>query len=168
MSDFEETDLVYGTVDVFGGDLVFIPRKRAEYLAALQEAKDSATTWGELRERIPAEEFDKLALSELHADADVFDELDPAVQQEFLAQPFDAGEVGLIADGDWPAWTQQEMMEWMPDEVQEKFGKWSRSMVSGECLQIDARKVKAVVAALQAHGYRCEEDEDLVRRASGF
>ena len=84
------------------------------------------------------------------------------------AAPFVPEHIWGYSDGDWPGWPAQEMLVWMPSPVQQAFGTQDRSVVSGPCLVLKARRETAIVAALHAQGYRCKRDNTLVRLASGY
>lgn len=81
--------------------------------------------------------------------------------------PFEAGDIGAICDGDWPGWTEQEMLAWVPKAIQEQYGRRSFSFVSGDCLVFRPEDEDQLIAAFVAHGYACVRDDALVRRASG-
>jgi hypothetical protein len=170
--------------------LVFITEDRARELAAIHEALSSSSTWREVRARMPAAAYEELVEVSGVEELLDFDEFlrdrrqsEPALtcdqaRQEFLAlpsderrpepdDPFDAGNIGAICDGDWPGWTQQEMLAWVPDDIQERFGTIASSRLNGDFLEFSARQEGALIAEFARHGYRCVRDDDLVRRAHG-
>jgi hypothetical protein len=147
--------IVYGLA---GGDLVFVPRAEAERLKELQEALNSAATWGDVRRQLRPDLFEELlgqCRDELESDPDDDDSFDP-----------DA--VPGYADGDWPEWPKQAMLEWMPARVWRQFGRVEASVLNGDFLQIDAGRLEALVAALEDQGFACRRDDALVARASGY
>jgi hypothetical protein len=81
--------------------------------------------------------------------------------------PFTAGNIGVICDGDWPGWPAQEMLTWVPKPIQKQYGKGSFSFVSGDCLLFEPSREREIVASFEKLGYRCVRDDATVRRASG-
>ncbi|MEN6580669.1 MAG: hypothetical protein ABFD05_08585, partial [Anaerolineaceae bacterium] len=61
-----------------------------------------------------------------------------------------------------------EMSEWMPEEIQAKFGrKMSYSAMDinvpeGEILVLDEKQMDEIVAELEKLGYECRRDDDLL------
>lgn len=60
------------------------------------------------------------------------------------------------------------MTEWMPKEIQEKFGRKMRyaamdmNIPKGEILVLDVNQMDEIVAALEEFGYICKRDDDLL------
>src|SRR5262245_6859489 len=111
MDDLHTTtnELIYGTPF---DDLIFMPRERAENLAAIHHALSIATTWGE---------FFRLLPEDARAEVEwwyVEDEL----EQPADGHPFGHDDVPGVADGDWPGWPAQEMLSWVPDNIQQQYG----------------------------------------------
>jgi hypothetical protein len=73
-----------------------------------------------------------------------------------------------VSDGDWPGWTQQEMLAWFPEVIRSKFGRAGASVLNGPFLLLDAKDEERIVAAFRASGYECTKDEPLVQTASGY
>ncbi len=142
--------LVYGDLD---GDLVALQERRARELVAVHEAVGQVDTLEELRSRIPRGDFDALVA---HL------EIPPA-----LDEPFNPDEVGAIADGDWPEWPQQRMLNIVPGSVQQALGSVEFSRVSGDCLVIPFAREKDFISTLSQSGWRVRRDDALVSRASG-
>jgi hypothetical protein len=181
-------ELVYGDLN---GNLVFITKERADYLAAIHRSLWSSSTWGEVHERMPTAAYEELLEISGATELPGFEEYyenerrsrpgltrDEA-RAEYLAlsaderrpepgDPFQAGDIGAICDGDWPGWTEQEMLAWVPKAIQEQYGQRSFSFVSGDCLMFRLEDEDRLVAAFVAHGYACVRDDALVRRASGY
>jgi hypothetical protein len=191
-----ETELVYGVITrgSLGFDeaeLVFIPQERAQELAIIHRALGSAPTWGELRDRLPPSAYDELLSVSGAAERPGFDEFyteeresrpsltrDDAVREykalsteERRPEPedaFAAGDIGAICEGDWPGWTNQEMLGWVPGEIQERYGIFGDSRLNGDFLSFRAKDERELVAAFEQQGYACIRDDDLVRLASGY
>ena len=81
-------------------------------------------------------------------------------------EPFDGMDRVSSIDYDWPEWPAQEMLDWMPKDIQERFGSIGNSMVSGPSLGIDPASESEVVAALEEAGYIRIRDDDLIERAN--
>jgi len=91
-----------------------------------------------------------------------FDDGLPAAQE-----PFDADELPGFAEGDWPTWPKQGMLEWLPPSVQE-LGTVKDTLLTGSFLHLDHDRQDEVIEALAAEGIECREyTEDLVVRACG-
>jgi hypothetical protein len=148
----ESGALVYGEVD---GGLIFMGEHRARSQAQIYEVLASATTWGELRGKLPEETFrEMVALQRDEQEAPPDD-----------ARPFAAAEFIPYVEGDWPPWPAQQMLEWMPARVGE-LGSSEPSAVSGDSLALSPEREPEIVRALEGEGFTCRRDDDLVRRAS--
>jgi len=181
-------DVVYGDLN---GSLVFITRQRARELATIHEALWSSSTWGQVRERMPASAYQELVEISGATELPDFEEFyrgeresrpaltRDAARLEYLAlspddrqpepgDPFQAGDIGAISDGDWPGWTAQEMLAWVPNDIQKQYGSRGTSMITGECLMFRPEDERVLVTAFAAHGYRCVRNNALVRSASGY
>lgn len=151
--------LVYG---VFQGDEVaFLPRQQALALAQLWRALDSAQTWGQFRRMVPPHIYDEVVAA-VGDNENLADDGRP-----FSDAPFDRDDIPGHADGDWPALPARQMLDWMPQAVRERYGRVVSTRFNGDYLAFRARDATAVAEALQALGYTCVRDDDLVRDASG-
>lgn len=63
---------------------------------------------------------------------------------------------------DWPAFPMQEMLEWMPPDIQQQYGEVENTMLDGPQLIIDSGQKSEIVLALEKQGYVCREDDLLV------
>jgi hypothetical protein len=142
--------LVYGDVE---GGLVFVGEQKAREQVVIYEALGTASTWGELREILPADARMQLA--------GFFDE----GEEPRDADAFDAGEWEPYVEGDWPPWLAQRMLDWVPERVR-SLGSSERSAISGDSLALDPGREREVVGAFQGEGFTCRRDDELVRRAS--
>jgi hypothetical protein len=181
-------------VIVYGDDegLVFIPRAKALELAAIWKAVFQSKTWGELRNRMPPEawkEFCSVVFDEddsytLERFREELKQEEPNVtEDEILAQyrklgvlerrPFDDeafvwGDIPCLQEPSWPACPNTEMLDWMPESVQTDCGKVGSSMWSGEMLVLSWSRADEIVRELQALGYTCTRDDELVHQTYGW
>ena len=98
----------------------------------------------------------------------VLDDLIGFAQDGHSEDAFDAIDIPGYEDGDWPLWPLQEMLDWMPKDIQQRFGKVVPSAVNGDCLELISEKADEIVKALESRGFSCAEDESLVMRACGY
>jgi hypothetical protein len=149
--------LVYGEHPV-GQQLLFIPDKRARFLAQVWRALVKSKTWNDLKRLAPAAAYREIRGHNK-------DNLDP---HELRADtPFDYYEMTGVPDGDYPGWPAQEMFGWMPLDIQLDFGSTEGSRLNGECLIFRPNDTKAIVERLKRAGFRCRRNQRLVERAHG-
>lgn len=149
-------EIVYGNRH---GDLIFIPKDLAEDLATLHFALETSKTWGEFKANAPDQMYEEVI-------ALVNDDDNP----EVLPQPeetFDSASIPGYADGDWPLWPRQYMLEWIPKDIQVRFSRILDSVLNGEYLQFDPENTQEIVELLEKHGYSCSEDLPLIESAHG-
>jgi hypothetical protein len=133
-------------IDVFNDSLVVIPRSEARRLATLNDALENARTWGEFLDAVRG---DVATMRELAAK---FGEEVPAREVQF-----DPNDIYGFADGDWPVWPLQKMLEWLPDSMQQ-LGTVQTTAINGLMLEIDPDLVDDVIEALAAEGFEGYED----------
>jgi hypothetical protein len=148
--------LVYGRVDE---SLVFIQREIAIELATLWDALGSSSTWGEFRKRISSDRFLEVAkLTDADGDRIPRDDKD-----------FPGYDLPQIADGDYPEWPAQLMLNWVPSEtIRASYAKRATSVLNGPVLVLDSMCESAIVSDFRAHGFSVRKDAELVLRASGL
>ena len=104
-NDTDKTsEIVYGQRS---DDLILIPRAKAEELAAVRDALETARTWRDFQTQVPA-----------HIYEDVMERLTDALEDDgqnetALPKPDDTFDGGIIPgyeDGDWPEWPAQAML----------------------------------------------------------
>jgi hypothetical protein len=137
--------------------VVMIPEDEAMVLDQLYDAL-GARTWAEFRQLAPEAWYRSAVERTFGEESEAPD----------AATPFDPEQVWGYSDGDWPTWPQQRMLEWVPKQVQAEFGNAETSCINGSFLSIEARHMDSVVAAMEALGYGCRRDDDLVARVSGY
>jgi hypothetical protein len=133
-------------IDVFNDSLVVIPLGEARRLAALNDALQNSQTWGEFLDAVAR---DLATARELAAKFG--DEL-PAREDAF-----DPDDIYGFADGDWPAWPMQKMLDWLPESVQQ-LGTIQATAINGDALEIDEDLLQEVIEALAAEGFEGYED----------
>lgn len=104
----------------------------------------------------------------LHAINDDEEDEDEAVLAYTADAPFEASDIRGYDDGDWPAWPEQEMLEWVPNDIQARYGREVESVINGPYLELLSARTAEIVAAFEAHGYQCREDLRLIQRACGW
>ncbi len=141
-------------------ELVFLPKELALELAQIRAALDTSKTWGEFQANVPAHVYEEIM-------AGMKDDEDPEALPQ-SEDAFDANDIPGYEDGDWPLWPLQEMLNWMPKDIQQRFGKVVPSAVNGDCLELMSEKADEIVRALESRGFSCAEDESLVIQACGY
>ena len=180
--------LFYG--DVFG-NLVFIPKRRALYLAQLTQAVHTASTWEELSSLLTWDQwrelrtylfesieyaFEDFAQEKLEEDPEAplsaaweeYRRIPPGRRMPLEDDPFSPEQIPGFCDGDWPAWPAQEMLDWVPESIQSRFGHNEETLLNGSFLNFDPAQEDAIVAAFREEGYTCQRNDDLVLQASGY
>jgi len=157
MPDYpKNTRIVYG-LGLLEHELIFVPLARAKELAAIQHALGVSPTWGELEKRLAAcsEEAHKFIVE---------------LAEEYGADPgdaFESGEIGTIADGNWPPWPKQEMLTWVPEEIRQQFGDFQVTS-NGETVTFYDDHEAQIVAALESAGFVVTRDDAAIANASGW
>jgi hypothetical protein len=156
-------ELVYGELN---DNLVFLPMSKALALYGLQMAMSSSETWGELKLAVPSDLYRGLVLR--YCEGMEVDEDDPELED---GEPRPDSSLdffeGLMTDGDFPDWPEQDALAWMPKDIQKQFGETTGSVLNGDYLELAPKHEAAIVAALSAHGYECKRDDELIRNAKG-
>jgi hypothetical protein len=150
MSDRQRPErIVYGITS--DGTARLMDRDTATYLAALFAAR----TWGDLRRDLP----DTAAEAEAHSYTDLGE--DPPADSD----PFDLAALPGYEDGDGPVWPAQELLDWLPDELLERYVYEQESVFNGSFGEIDEDDLEPLAAALRERGYTVEHDDELIERA---
>jgi hypothetical protein len=152
----KNTRIVYG-LGLLEHELIFVPLARAEELAAIQNALGVSPTWGELEKRLAAcsEEAHKFIVE---------------LAEQYGADPgdaFESGEIGTIADGNWPPWPKQEMLSWVPEEIRQQFGDFQITS-NGDTVTFYDDHEAEIVAALERAGFVVTRDDAVIANASGW
>lgn len=141
-------EILYTTSIEIDG-VVFAEKAKAESVARIRQACDTATTWGEFRSQLTAEDWDDIVdYNELDED-----EYDPAAR-------FDADNLAGYADGDYPEWLQATMLNWFPKELIAKYaGEEADSVLNGEFLILPAERADEIASDLTQRGHSVERSE---------
>jgi len=174
-------DLVYGTEPYNDENLIILPRSDAEYLRDVCNALASPT-WGDLRKIACAATYQEILDLAGYGSLDAYlSKLDvgvpvPGAEEEALRaysekvgqplpaddEPFDAGQIGACADGDFPPDPRLLMFEHLPSDVVEKFGSVKNTVFNGTFVTFESPQRDEILAALETDGYRCTEDQSLI------
>jgi hypothetical protein len=182
----QSEQLVYGTEPFtnvgYEPSLVVLPRGTAEDLARRWDVVNEVATWGELRTRFPDLYEECLGLAG-YTDLEAYSTFlevgtpMPGVYEEAARQydevgdeppgdtdPFDATALGAFNDGDWPPSSNLVMTDVVPPSVVEAFGESYETVLNGRYTELRGDRTAEVVAALEALGFRCVEDQPLIDR----
>ena len=164
----EEKNIVYGKSNL---GLLFIPESRTNELAQANRALLTARTWGEFKKLVTEENYNfylvnsSLYQGPSHPTAQEIETYD--LPPETLFTPNDA-----VMYDTFHAHPEIEMSEWMPVEIQEKYGQKTQyyamdmSVPSGEVLNLSEAHMDEIVAALENAGYHPRRDDDLIDAAT--
>ena len=97
--------VVFCTVAVANGGLVFADPERARGVSRIDAALSESRTWGEFRAAMDPEEHERLVST-------IFDE--EGLARPAPETPFRAEEVPGYCDGDYPRWLRQETDDVLP------------------------------------------------------
>lgn len=160
----QEKDIIYGITNL---GLLFLPVKRANGLADSYRGLLTARTWGEFKSLV-SKEFYEFYLPNSHYYKG------PYEPEDGDYSPYDISPETAFTPNDvftydnLPAHPEIEMTEWMPEEIQEKYGRKMRyaamdmNLPKGEILVLDENQMAEIVAALEELGYVCKRDDDLL------
>jgi hypothetical protein len=132
-----EPNFIYGK---YADRLILIPTRAAQELAGISEAFVEWKTWDEFQSRIPKEKYEEIIYGFVSGGPPEPDEI------------FYAYDVSGYEDGGW-GFNYEMMLEWVPDEVQEKYGKAVDTVHDGFMLEMDPRKASAIVRMMKKLGY---------------
>ncbi len=149
--------LVYGEID---DGLVFLPARRAHALVRLRESLANARTWGELRALLDEELW-----AEVQERRDVYDVVRSGGRDD---AEFDPRLLAGYAEGAWPRWPANEMIDLLPTDLVQRYGKLTDTLLDGPFLCLYAQCEEELVGDLVERGWECERDDQLVLEASGY
>jgi hypothetical protein len=162
--EMDETDVVYGdSPPPQEGDWVlFMPRGLAEAMSTLGNVL-TANTWGELKAALPPAMYNDIWVI-MQGEEEFADiEGEPPSDTSFSVNDIP----GYYLDRDWPyVWATQYQTNWIPAEIQEKYGEEFSGMTMGSAVLFEEKDLDKIVAAFAELGYRCVEDRQLVNDAN--
>lgn len=141
--------LVWGQVE---DSLLFVEAGLADALARVWGALHTSAEAGEALAKMPvayAERFRDFFEGDIDG-CSTEDLIEAAAENESILE-----------------WPRQEMLGLLPLDVQIRFGRESFSGVSGPSLLVPVEAAADVVAALEAHGFECIEDQHTCLAACG-
>ena len=157
--------------------LIFILEARAEELASLNSLLNSADeTWGELRKSLPKELYEAvLRMSDQYegpwrvedGDLSSFYLSDDTIYTEEDVFNFQGSGIS-------PGHPEIEMSQWIPLDIQDKYGKTGRyyrmdgSAPKGNILDFEKDKLDKIIQMFEVEGYHCRRDNELVNHACGY
>jgi len=160
----QEKTIIYG-ITVFG--LLFVPESRAEELADGNNALLAAKTWGEFKSLVSKELYEfYLPNSDYYQGPNEPEDGDFTPYDIAPERPFTPNDV--VTYDALPANPEIEMTEWMPEEIQEKFGQKMRyyamdmNVPDGDILVLEEEQMDEIAAVLEKVGYVCKRDDDLL------
>lgn len=150
--------LVYRTHP--NGGLVVVPREVARRTDNIHRALTNAKTWGEFRIMLPPGEWE-IVVHMLRDIADFYDD-DGVAIWEFNHHAFNGYEdIPAASDGDYPAWLQERLQDYIPSDLLERYGKRTSSAVGEYFWYIDECDVLNLLAALRQRGYSVSPEDNL-------
>lgn len=135
--------VVFCTVAVANGGLVFADPERARAVSRIDAALSESRTWEEFRAAMDPEEYERLVST-------MFDE--EGLERPTPETPFRAEEVPGYCDGDYPPWLQQEMDDVLPWELIERFGQHEPTCINGWFVRFDPDDLPAITEMLAEMG----------------
>lgn len=137
--------LMYKIDEDSGEYTIYATPERAVFHSRVMRALKESTTWAEFRRAMPCREYSRL-LREL------FDE--NALRRPHGSDAFDEFQIPDVADGVYPGWLLQEMLDGvLPADILEKCGQYASSMHNGPCVWIRPKDLDRVNAELEKRGY---------------
>ena len=160
----QEKTIIFGKTNL---GLLFVPESRAKELAESNKALLTAKTWGEFKSLVSKEMYEfYLVNSAYYEGPSVPEDGDYAHYNIKPETPFTPNDV--VTYDALPAYPEIEMSEWMPEEIQAKFGRKTRysamdmNVPDGAILVLKEKQMDEIVAELVKLGYECRRDDDLL------
>ena len=144
-------DVVYNSHE-HSGMVVFAKPSEALRVHAINEALERATTWGEFKQLMPAEDY----LEVIAAVARWRDELDGDHWSPRETDPFTSEQVPGFEEGDYPLWLQPRIDGVLPMDILEQFGELESSP-NGSFWLIDGSQTEEITKMLETHGLSVED-----------
>ena len=160
----EEKKIIYGITNL---GLLFVPESRAKELADSNKALVTAKTWGEFKALVSQEMYEFYLINSAHYEG-------PDEPEDGDYTPYDIAPETPFIPNDvvtydvLPAYPEIEMSEWIPEEIQAKFGRKTRysamdmNVPDDAILVLKEKQMDEIVAELVKLGYVCRRDDDLL------
>lgn len=159
--------IIYGITNL---GLLFLPAARAKELAEANQALLTAKTWGEFKTLVSKCIYEfYLTRSEFFEGPKEPEDGDFSQFDIPAETPFSPNDV--FYEDDRPAYPEIEMAEWMPEKIQEEFGRKMQysakdaNAPAGEILILDEERMPEIVAVLEHAGFTCFRDDELLMAA---
>ncbi len=172
----EQNILVYGNID---NNLVFSPESEAIALARRWYAIRNATTWQDFIDFTSEDTFNQLIyeilealeLVDLYPNYLMGEDLSNYITDLHLPQPEDAFTTDVLPgfeEGTYMPVPAQEIISWLPEELQDNLGQFDHHGVFEFVYRIDPEKEMMVVQSLEAAGFLCKKNQELMEQAHGL
>lgn len=90
---------------------------------------------------------------------------EPRVSTPDPDDAFGAEELPGYADGDWPEFAPRVMKTWVDEQIIQDYGGYVYPTLDAEYPVIDFDNEEKVASLLEARGYACVRDDDLIWKA---
>jgi len=160
----KEKTIIYGITNL---GLLFVPESRAKELAESNKALLSAKSWGEFKSLVSTELYvfylTKSSYYEGPYEPEDGDYRPYNIPPETPFTPND-----VLTYEELPANPEIEMSEWLPEEIQAKFGRkmsysaMDMNVPEGDILVLKEKQMDEIGAELVKLGYECRRDDDLL------
>ena len=160
----QEKTIIYGITNL---GLLFVPESRAKELADGNRALLTAKTWGEFKSLVSTELYIFYLTKSSYYDGPYEPEDGDYTPYDIAPEtPFTPNDV--LTYEELPANPEIEMSEWMPEEIQAKFGRkigystMDMNVPEGDIMVLEEKQMDEIVAALEKLRYECRRDDDLL------
>ncbi len=172
----EQVQLVFGIID---NNLVISPETEAQALARKWYAIRHAKTWQDFIDFTSEEVFHQLVyeilevleLTDLYPNYLMGEDLSNYISDLHLPQPEDPFTTDVLPgfeEGTYMPIPSQEIISWLPEELQENLGQFDHHPVFEFVYRIDPAHESMVVQSLEAAGFRIKCNQELMEQAFGL
>ena len=140
----DDASVLYHRISDYGNSIVFAREADAVRVDAINQAINTAATWGAFRAMLPEGEWDSIA-----------DPMDPDEMDKYADdQPFDATRLSGYEDGAYPTWLMPLMLDFLPTDIVEKYAEVSASIMSdGNVCYIEEGSLADIRRELEERGF---------------
>lgn len=168
--------LVYGTLNE---GLVFAPKENALAQAQKWKAIKTAKTWQDFIDLTSQETFESviyeileyLDYEQLYPNYLMGEDLSNYISDLVLPQPEDPFSTDLLPEfdeGEYMPILAQEMMAWIPVDLQEEMGEIVRDEAKSFYYKIDPENENLAIKSFEILGYEIEKNQKLIENAEGI